>query len=159
MGDSCQLRPASPADLAGLVSLERVAFSDPWSEAQLAEALASPQCLALVIDTGGSLAGYLIGRVVLDEAEILTLAVHPDHRRHGLGRRLLLAAMAWMSERGVRSVWLEVRVSNIGAQALYTGAGFTPSGVRRGYYRRPMEDALVLTRDLSTFASARPPLR
>ncbi len=160
MADSFQLRPASAADLQALDALERAAFSDPWTAAQLAQTLRQDSTISLVIEeAAGRLVAYAFGRVLMDEAEILTLAVHPSQRRGGLGRRLLEGVLAAMAIRGIRFVWLEVRVSNEAARALYTEAGFIASGVRRSYYRRPVEDALVLKRDLSTFASARPPLR
>lgn len=160
MDDSSRIRLASPADLAALVSLEREAFSDPWTSEQLSETIAQSSTVGLVVaDGAGVVVGYLLGRVVADEAEILTLAVRLTERRRGLGRKLLDAALATMRLRGVRSVWLEVRQSNEGAQALYTGAGFIATGVRRGYYRRPVEDALVLKHDLTTHAFAQPPLR
>ena len=160
MADSFRLRPAFSADLGGLNSLERASFSDPWTAAQLAHTLADAASIGLVIeDARGLLLGYAFGRVMTDEAEILTLAVHPAQRRHGLGRRLLDAVLASMAGRSVRTVWLEVRVSNEGARALYAEAGFIASGLRRSYYRRPVEDALILKRDLFTIASARPSLR
>ncbi len=160
MADNYRLRPASSADLGGLVALERAAFSDPWTAAQLANTLAQDATIGMVIEDGaGHLAGYLFGSVVLDQAEILTLAVYPTQRRQGLGRRLLDAVLDTMVRRGIRAIWLEVRASNEGARALYAQAGFIASGVRRGYYRRPVEDALVLRRDLLADASPRPPLR
>jgi ribosomal-protein-alanine N-acetyltransferase len=126
----------------------------------LADTLAQAATIGVVIeDETGRLVGYLFGNVVSDQAEILTLAVHPAKRRQGLGRRLLDAVLDVMVGQGVRAVWLEVRASNAGARALYAEAGFIASGVRRGYYRRPVEDALVLRRDLAAAASARPPLR
>ena len=160
MADNFLLRPASSADLRGLNALERASFSDPWTAAQLAHTLADASTISLVIEEPtGVLVGYAFGRIIVDEAEILTLAVLPRRRRHGLGRRLLDGVLASMAERSVRTVWLEVRVSNEGARAMYAQAGFIASGVRRSYYRRPVEDALVLKRELSTCASARPPLR
>lgn len=160
MADTFRLRPASSADLGGLVSLERASFSDPWTPAQLADTLAQNSTIGVVIeDAAGLLVGYLFGSVVMDQAEILTLAVLPTQRRQGLGRRLLEAMLDAIAGRGVRAVWLEVRASNAGALALYAQAGFIASGVRRSYYRRPVENALVLKRDLLADASARPPLR
>lgn len=160
MADNFPLRPASSADLRGLNALERASFTDPWTPAQLAHTLADASTISVVLEEPtGLLVGYVFGRIMLDEAEILTLAVLPAQRRQGIGRRLLDGMLTSMAERGVRTVWLEVRVSNEGARAMYTQAGFIASGVRRSYYRRPVEDALVLKRDLSSFASARPPLR
>jgi ribosomal-protein-alanine N-acetyltransferase len=160
MEDSFRIRPASLADLDRLVLLERASFSDPWTIDQLADTILQPSTLGLIAEAGeGEIAGYLLGRIVADEAEVLTLAVCEASRRHGLGKRLLGEALAGMASRGVRAVWLEVRHSNAAAQALYLGAGFVATGVRRGYYRRPVEDAIVLRRDLDPGAFAGPSLR
>lgn len=145
---SCPLRPATPADLPALAELERGAFSDPWTEFQLRSALDWPGAVALVSEDGDGLRGYVLGRVVVDQAEILSLAVVAGHRRRGLGRELLGGALALMVERGARSAWLEVRVSNDAARAMYESAGFVAAGRRPDYYRQPLEDALILRREL-----------
>lgn len=155
MDENCPLRPASTADLDALAQLERVAFSDPWSRTQLEEALGWSGAVALVVDQpDNAIAGYVLGRVIVDEAEILSIATHPDRRRAGLGRALLLAVLAAMAERGARAVWLEVRDSNAPALALYRGEGFVAAGRRKGYYRRPVEDALILRKELRFSASS-----
>ncbi len=92
--------------------------------------------------------GYVLGRVVVDEAEILSIATIARRRREGIGRALLDAALSEMADRGARGVWLEVRVSNSAAREMYQAAGFATTGTRRGYYRQPPEDALVLHREL-----------
>lgn len=144
-----RLRPASRADVAALAVLERAAFDDPWSVAQLTEALGWSGAIAFVVDGSRGIAGYVLGRVVVDEGEILSIAVDPALRRAGLGRALLDGALAAMVDRGARAAWLEVRVSNAAARAMYGAAGFVAAGLRRGYYRQPPEDALVLRRDLT----------
>jgi ribosomal-protein-alanine N-acetyltransferase len=149
MGMDSRLRPASRADVAALAVLERAAFDDPWSPAELTEALGWSGAIALVADGADGIAGYVLGRVVVDEAEILSIAVDPELRRAGLGRALLDGAVGTMIARGARAVWLEVRVSNGAARAMYGAAGFIAAGLRRGYYRQPPEDALVLRRDLT----------
>lgn len=160
MDGPCRLRPASRADVAAIARLELRAFSDAWTEAQLTDALKAPGAIGLVAEEDDDiLVGHLIGRSVVDEGEILTVAVDPDRRRRGIGQQLLLAAMAQLHARGVGRLWLEVRASNSGAQALYTSHGFIPAGRRRGYYRDPVEDALVLRRDLPPVASTGPPER
>lgn len=160
MDELCHIRPASLADLGGVVILERASFTDPWTAGQLAESISDANTIGLVAEGGaGAIAGYLLARVVLDEAEILSVAVGSEWRRHGLGRRLLDSALETMGGQGVRSVWLEVRPSNEGALALYRAARFVAVGRRRSYYRRPVEDALVLRRELSTDALVQPPLR
>ncbi len=160
MDELCHIRPASLADLGRLVILEDASFTDPWTAGQLAESLGEAHTIGLVAEDGfGALAGYLLARVVLDEAEVLSVAVGSEWRRQGLGRRLLEQALEEMGAQGVLSVWLEVRPSNEGALALYHAANFVAVGRRRSYYRRPVEDAMVLRRALSTNALAEPPLR
>jgi ribosomal-protein-alanine N-acetyltransferase len=160
MGDHFVLRPIAPADLHDLVTLEEASFSDPWSEEQLRAALGWIGVLGFAVEAGpGELVSYLLGRVVVDQGEILTLATLEAWRRQGLARRLLVATLAAMRERGANTVWLEVRQSNAAARALYEAAGFVATAVRRGYYRDPVEDALVLRRDLEPSASAGSALR
>lgn len=160
MDGRCRLRPATSADLEALAQLERTAFSDPWTLPQLQEAFGWGGAVAFVAEADdGAIDGYVLGRVVVDEAEVLTIATHPTRRRGGIGRALLAAAMTAMVQRGAVAVWLEVRVSNEAAIAMYRKAGFVAAGVRRGYYRRPVEDALVLRHELAHPASAGPLLQ
>jgi ribosomal-protein-alanine N-acetyltransferase len=130
------------------VAIERRAFSDPWSEASFREALVSPWTFGVVAETGRGMAGYLIGREVAGTGEVLNLAVAPEFRRRGIGGALLEAGLAALRRRKVDEVFLEVRESNIEAQALYVGHGFRPVGQRAAYYRNPKEDALVLRLEL-----------
>ena len=88
--------------------------------------------------------GYIVGRSVLDQGEILNLGVALRARRRGVGRALVRHLLAALAVTGVRSVFLEVRESNVPALRLYEGFGFQEVGRRRGYYRRPLEDAIVL---------------
>ncbi len=145
MADRCRIRPTTPADLPELTLLEQGAFSDPWSSEMIADAISAPGAVALVAEAGdGEIVGSVLGRVVDDEAEILTIAVSPAARRQGLGREMLDAALADLGAAGATSVWLEVRPSNHAARAMYRAAGFVAAGVRPRYYRRPAEDALIL---------------
>jgi ribosomal-protein-alanine N-acetyltransferase len=139
-----RVRAAVPSDAPALVAIERRAFSDPWSEASFREALTSSWSFGLVADGARGIAGYLIGREVAGTGEVLNLAVSPDFRRRGIGGALLGAGLAAFRRRRVDEVFLEVRESNIEAQALYLGHGFRPVGQRSAYYRNPREDALVL---------------
>ncbi len=125
------------------------AFSDhprPWSEAEIAEILTSHGCFLLSRD-----GGFLLGRVIADEAELLTLAVTPEARRHGLGASLVREFHAQARALGATRAFLEVAADNAPAQALYAGHGWQPAGRRRNYYA-PGLDALVLTHDLDVSA-------
>lgn len=95
-----------------------------------------------------SVAGYLFARCFMDEAEILNLAIHPNHLRRGLGSALVRDVLHHLARAGAQRVFLEVRASNQGAQAFYRRLGFESRGRRRGYYASPREDALILGRDL-----------
>ena len=144
-----RIRSAVAADAAGLYAIERRAFSDPWSEASFREALVSPWSFGRVAESGRGVSGYLIGRELAGSGEVLNLAVAPEHRRRGIGGALLRAGLAAFRRRKVDEVFLEVRESNVSAQALYAGHGFRPVGQRAAYYRNPREDALVLRLELT----------
>lgn len=154
MADHYLIRPTTPADLDALEALESIAFSDPWNRAMLEEALVSRGAVAMVAEASERIVGSVMARAVAGEGEILSLSVDPARRRSGLGRALLAAAVDVMADRGVIDVWLEVRASNHAAISLYQQAGFVAAGIRRGYYRRPTEDAVVLRLDLSASRGA-----
>jgi ribosomal-protein-alanine N-acetyltransferase len=143
-----RIRAAEPADAPRIAVLERECFPDPWSPAGVREALTLPTALGLVAEVAGVVEGYLLTRWVADTAEILNLAVAHAHRRAGIASVLLRAALEGLERLGVREVFLEVRQSNRPAQALYRDWGFRVAGMRPAYYRRPVEDALVLRRAL-----------
>lgn len=135
-------------DAAALARLHGRCFTlpPPWSEAAFAGLLAQPG-----VFLASEPAGFVLGRVILDEAELLTLAVAPEARRQGSGRRLLAAFEAEAAARGATRAYLEVAAGNAPARALYAGAGWQEAGVRRGYYRgadRASDDAVILARAL-----------
>jgi len=105
--------------------------------------------LALVIESQGQITGFVMGREVADEAEIFNLAVAPQYRRQGHGTALVTAALEGMRSRGIQSVFLEVRESNLGAIAFYEDLGFLRSGRRKDYYRYPDEAAITMVRKLT----------
>ena len=117
-------------------------FADPWSTQDFRDCLSS-DALFLVAEMDG-IAGYVVALDAADEGEILNVAVAPHARRGGIGRTLVREVIAALAERGVRQIYLEVRESNAGARAMYAALGFEEVGRRRGYYRRPVEDAIVL---------------
>ena len=116
----------------------------PWSAAEIASILDSTFAFVLTEPSG-----FLIGRVVAGEAELITLAVDPGARKRGTGGRLVDGFLAEAKARGGESVFLEVLASNLPAQSLYARKGFEQKGKRRGYYLSPEGerlDALVLAR-------------
>lgn len=142
---SAALRRAEAADVAAVAAIEREVFGDPWSEGEFAAVLDLPHAIFLVgLDLLSRVAGYAVVSCLVDESEILNIAVTPGSRRSGLGARMLDAAMAEARVRGARKFFLEVRESNLAARALYESRGFTQLSRRKGYYRNPAEDALLL---------------
>ena len=148
MVDRCRIRPAELRDIPAVHAIEQSVFADPWSAQDFRDCVSS-DVLFHVVETadGGSVAGYVVALDAADEGEILNLAVAPGGRRHGLGRALVHDILATLAARGVQHVYLEVRESNAPARALYAAHGFTEVGRRQQYYRRPVEDAIVLRRD------------
>jgi [ribosomal protein S18]-alanine N-acetyltransferase len=144
MDAPCRVRSARATDASTLAEIERRCFTDPWSAASFREALTSPWTFALVAEADDGIVGYFIGRETAGSGEVLNLAVVPEARRHGVGRRLLEAGLHALRARGSEEIFLEVRESNFPAQSLYREYGFRPVGQRAGYYRNPREDALVL---------------
>ena len=144
----CAIGPLRPdRDLDAVVAIEAAVFPSPWTKDMLLAAL-DPERRehAYVARSDQAVRAYCIGQLVVDELHIHTLAVAPPWRRAGLARRLLRTALREAGALGARSATLEVRRSNGAARQLYEGAGFTPSGVRPGYYADPKEDALIYWR-------------
>jgi ribosomal-protein-alanine N-acetyltransferase len=145
------IRPAGVADLNEVVAMERRCYGDPWAASSFTTLPENPQVYFAVARQGssGTLAGYVIGWYVLDEGELANLAVAPELRRTGVGRRLLDAMLDDAASRGVTAIYLECRESNSAARRLYSGNGFVEVSRRKQYYRKPREDALFLRRTLA----------
>ena len=130
-----------------VAELEKLCFSDPWSEKSVASELNNPLSLWLVAQEGERLAGYVGSQTVLDETDMMNIAVHPDYRRCGVARQLVEELVAGLKRRGSRCLTLEVRASNDPARKLYEKLGFQQIGLRKNYYRNPREDALILRKE------------
>jgi ribosomal-protein-alanine N-acetyltransferase len=138
-------------DLPAIAAIEREAFSDPWSDRSFREALAHPSIYFVAArGDAGEVLGYVVAWFVADEGQIANLAVAPSGWGVGIGRSLLDAALREAVLRKATEVYLEVRDSNERARRLYRSRGFEEVGRRRGYYRRPVEDAIVLRRTLKS---------
>lgn len=137
-----------PSDAATIAALEKICFSDPWSERSVASEAENPLSLWLVAEEDGKLVGYVGSQSVAPESDLMNLAVAPEARGRGIARELMLELMRRLHERGMQTLTLEVRVSNAPAIALYTKLGFTQIGRRPRYYVNPKEDALILGKEL-----------
>ncbi len=123
-----------------------------WTRPDIAGLLASPGVAGFLLTEGSSDIGMAICRVVADEAELLTVAVDPAHRRRGAARRLLAAVVDRVRADGAGTLFLEVGADNPGARALYDSLGFITAGRRAGYYPRPgrpAADAVIMRLNLS----------
>lgn len=144
-----RIEPMNASHVSQIAQLEKRCFSDPWSEKSIASELENPLSLWLVAVEAGEVVGYVGSQTVLGETDMMNLAVAPEARRQGTGRALVLALVEALTEKGSRSLMLEVRVSNIPAQKLYESLGFSQVGRRPKYYVNPREDALILRKEWS----------
>ena len=133
--------------VSAVAELEALCFSDPWSENSVASELKNPLSVWLVATEEDRVVGYVGSQTVMGETDMMNVAVHPDHRRRGIARRLIEALIEALKTRDSHSLTLEVRASNGSAIALYADLGFEEAGRRRNYYRNPKEDALILRKE------------
>ena len=134
--------------VAGIAALEKLCFSDPWSENSIASQLNQNFAYWLVAEEDGEVVGYIGSQTGCDESDVMNVAVRPDHRRRGIAQILVDELGKELHRRGSVSLSLEVRASNEPAIALYDKLGFCQVGRRPNYYRNPKEDALILRKML-----------
>ncbi|MCS6997417.1 MAG: ribosomal protein S18-alanine N-acetyltransferase [Casimicrobiaceae bacterium] len=144
---------ATEADLPALAAIEAMSNSHPWQQSDFAAALrAGHLCLCARCDQGEPI-GFAVGRLLVEDAELLLLAVRPDQRRRGIGRALLRRLEERLAAQGARRMFLEVRRGNWPAQRFYAALGYAPVGRRPRYYPsgaswHEREDALIYSRAL-----------
>ncbi len=138
---------AKASDLAFIAELEKETFSMPQSLSELEKMLCSDSNVLLVAKCGGENAGYIGAYTVCRESDIVTVAVAPRFRRCGIARALLIELFERLREKS-DTLFLEVRESNSAARALYTSLGFAEIGVRRGYYKSPVENAVLYKKEI-----------
>ena len=133
--------------VAQVAALEKLCFRDPWSENSVASELNNPLSLWLVAVDGERVAGYVGSQTVMEESDMMNVAVHPDYRKQGIATALIVGLVEELRKRGSRCLTLEVRASNETAISVYRKLEFREVGLRRNYYRNPREDALILRKE------------
>ena len=141
------LEKLNASHVAQIAQLEKICFSDPWSERSVASELENKLSCWLVAMEGEQVAGYIGSQTVCGETDMMNVAVHPDHRRKGIAEKLILALIEELKGMESHCLTLEVRASNAPAIALYEKLGFQEIGRRKNYYRNPREDALILRKE------------
>ncbi len=132
------------ADVDEVAYIERECFSLPWSKEALIESLELPHSMFIVAKIGGEIVGYGGVYITYDEAEVTNIAVKSEYRKQGIGRMLVDGVVSQAQERGANTIVLEVRESNLPAISLYEKCGFENIGIRKDFYERPVENAVIM---------------
>ncbi|MDN5276824.1 MAG: [ribosomal protein S18]-alanine N-acetyltransferase [Clostridiales bacterium] len=139
------IRPITSADIDAVWDIEKMCFSVPWSRQSFVLEVEKNRCARYVVaEHSGAVVGYGGMWLIVDEAHITNIAVHPLFRRKGIGEAILKALVTEAHRMGIDRMTLEVRASNIAAQSLYKKLGFVEVGVRKGYYSDNNEDAIIM---------------
>ena len=134
--------------VAQVAALEKMCFADPWSENSVAAELEHDYSVWIVALEDETVVGYVGAQVSFEEADMMNVAVHPDHRRKGIAEAVIQELIARLKQRQCEGLSLEVRASNTPAITLYEKMEFIQVGLRKNYYRNPKEDALILRKPL-----------
>ncbi len=140
-----QIRRMQPGEAEEIAQLEEECFHDPWTANSISDMLTDPHAIYIVAMQDGHIVGYCGSRTVLDEGDILRVAVRKAWRSQGIASRILAFLLAETPD--IHSWYLDVREHNAPALALYRKYGFTAIGRRRGYYRHPADDAILMQRE------------
>lgn len=131
-------------DLDQVSEIETECFSIPWSKKALEEVLDNPRAYYITAKEEGNVIGYCGAYVILDEGDINQVAVTSAYRGQGVGRKMMQALLERLEQAGAKAVTLEVRAGNRPAIALYETLGFQTEGIRKNFYDKPVEDALIM---------------
>ncbi len=140
-----KIRRAVAADISSIAAAEEKIFSDPWNERSVSDMICKDGGMCYcATDDDGRLLAYVIGMQITPEGEIYRIATLPEYRRRGIAYRLLDYAVKTERGRGLENLFLEVREKNDAARNLYRAYGFREIGKRRGYYKDPPDDAIIM---------------
>ena len=132
-----------------VAALENISFSEPWSRDAFADTINNEEFLYLVALFEGKVVGYAGCVIALDEGNITNIAVDINYRRMGIADELMKQLRLLLAKKDVRCIFLEVRESNEAAKALYRGCGYEEIGIRKNFYRKPQENAIIMKLDIS----------
>ncbi|WP_062197240.1 ribosomal protein S18-alanine N-acetyltransferase [Massilibacterium senegalense] len=139
------IRLMEEQDIPAILQVEHASFSIPWTEEAFFNELQKNKfAVYLVIEIEGKVIGYVGAWIIIDEAHITNIAILPDYRGKRLGEKLLAEMIKTAIQLGVKTMTLEVRISNEVAKQLYRKFGFKDGGIRKGYYTDNQEDALIM---------------
>lgn len=142
------IRTMTLEDIPAVIDLDQRSFSLPWPERSFRfELTDNPASRCWIAELDGKIVGMIVVWLIADEAHIATLATHPEFRRQGIAKRLLTHALQRLIKEGARSSFLEVRETNLAAQAMYRKFGYEETGRRPRYYRDNDEDAILMNLD------------
>ena len=141
---SFEIKRLSEENSAAVAEIEKLCFSNPWSEGTVASEIKSGFSDFFGAFSEEKLAGYIGGRTICGETEIFNVAVSPEFRRNGIGKALIEKFIEAVREKETQVIFLEVRTSNLGAISLYEKAGFVFCGIRKDYYTNPKENAILM---------------
>lgn len=144
MSQAIELRPLTTSELPAAAAIHCQSFETGWNVATLKEYF-PPKGLAYGAFNGGALIGFILMSTITDQTDIITIAVLPERRGHGIGRQLVTAAEKEAAVQGAELIFLEVAEDNDAAITLYKGAGYRPIGKRKNYYRRASGRVTALT--------------
>ena len=142
------IRKMTEDDAVFVAGIENKVFSQPWPEAEFAKASKADNYIYLVAEHEGRIIGYAGCVIAADDADITNIAVDCNFRNYGIGAQLLKQLIIQAGNRSVVNIFLEVRKSNAAAIGLYTGIGFERVGLRRNFYQKPTEDAILMAKKL-----------
>ncbi|RHR69570.1 ribosomal-protein-alanine N-acetyltransferase [Eubacterium sp. AF15-50] len=131
-------------DISQVAEIERQIFSIPWSEKAFRNSMESDNTIYIVAKENNNVAGYAGMYLSFEEGNITNVAVNPLSRRKGIGEKIVRDILNRAYEKGVRDVFLEVRETNSVAIALYEKIGFKEEGIRKNFYDKPRENALIM---------------
>ena len=148
MQNNWEIVRVSEEQVGEIVAIERATFTLPWSAESFISEIQNPDSYFTAAVADGHAVGFCVLRYYEDEGEILNIAVSEGYRSNGIGHGLISDALSYADCHGVKRVFLEVRKSNWTAISLYAKNGFQPISVRRNYYDQPVEDALIMAREI-----------